>query len=175
MYDGINRNYGVFSVDSENSKSFGLLAGSCQNKGSMYAEDVTSNLAYDRYLGLLAYGTCAGHTKIINLSGSEYEKLSIFPDHAPITHVHFVPGKLMLVHVDAENRLVIRYLGDRYNIPSNFKARVEDRNQRESQRHGDAHDLQSSHSQHSTMSRTRKIRSLQEFYIWQEIAKRSND
>jgi hypothetical protein len=41
-------------------------------------EDITSNLAFDKYLGLLAYGTSSGHIKIISLNGYELEIYNYF-------------------------------------------------------------------------------------------------
>ena len=118
VYDNMNRNCGEFPLGYENSKRFGMLSGTFKKKGgcSLYSEDITSNLAYDKYLGVVAYGTSAGHLRIISLAGHEYEKLNIFSDAAPITHLQFVPGELLLVAADGQNRLTVWYLGDRAGL-----------------------------------------------------------
>ena len=68
----------------------------------------------------MAYGTSAGHIKVISLSGYEQERFN-FGEKAPIEFVQFVPGKLMLVSIDSENRLVVRYFGREDQMPGPFR------------------------------------------------------
>ena len=67
--------------------------------GLSESEEITSNLAFDKYQGLLAYGTSAGHIKLFSLKGMEEEIFCAHQD--PIEHVLFVPSKLLLFSIDS--------------------------------------------------------------------------
>jgi hypothetical protein len=94
----INKNYIQFKLDPNNSKGFGLLGESASSISD--TEDITSNLAFDKYLGLLAYGTSSGHIKIISLNGYELEIYNYF-GNIPIHFLLFVPGKFVLISIDS--------------------------------------------------------------------------
>jgi hypothetical protein len=81
--------------------------------GLSETNDITSNLAYDKYQGLLAYGTSAGHIKMYSLKGLEEEIFSAHQD--PIEFLLFVPRKLLLFSIDSKNRLSYRDLADNAN------------------------------------------------------------
>jgi hypothetical protein len=63
----------------------------------------------------LAYGTKNGHIKMLSLQGFEQEVYSIFGpkmqrEEVPIEFVLFVPGQLLMLTIDAHNRLAFRDL-----------------------------------------------------------------
>ena len=92
------------------SKAFGL-----QDK-------ITTNLAYDKYQGLLAYGTQTKIIKIVSLKGYEYE---IYEAHeSSIRFITFVPNRGILISIDDSNEIGIWDLKDlsqdpvRVRVPS---------------------------------------------------------
>lgn len=106
----MNENNEPFPLCPENSQSFG---------SSGAVKDITSNLAFDKYQGLLAYGTAHGSIKIFQLKGLEKEILGAHGS-CPIEFLQFVPRKLLLVAIDAENRLFCHDLSDDIDEDSNF-------------------------------------------------------
>ena len=67
--ESVNPNYGHLKLTEDNCKSFGVLGG-CTGSQSI-DNTISSNLAYDKYQGLLAYGTKDGHIKMFSLKGYE--------------------------------------------------------------------------------------------------------
>lgn len=63
-----NPNYIRFDLSHQNCKGYGLIGDSAHQPN---VDDITSNLAYDRFLGIFAYGTSKGHIKLINSKGFE--------------------------------------------------------------------------------------------------------
>ncbi len=75
-------------LNQANSKGFGVLGDiGSETKGT---KAITSNLAYDKYQGMVAYGTERGHIQIMTLTG---QTLQIYNAHrnAKIEHVLLVP------------------------------------------------------------------------------------
>jgi hypothetical protein len=101
----MNNAYAHLKLTEENSKSFGVFGG-CTGSETI-DENITSNLAYDKYQGLLAYGTKTGHIKMFSLKGYEQEVYHAH-DNVPILFVLFVPSSLLLFSIDAKNRLTVR-------------------------------------------------------------------
>ena len=64
---------------------------------------ISSNLASDRYQGMLAMGTSTGILKIFSLKGYEQEIYDAH-DHE-INHVAFVPNQGLLISIDISNLL----------------------------------------------------------------------
>lgn len=69
--ESLNPNFQTFKLTEENSKGFGVLGG-CTGSATV-DDNITSNLACDKYLGLMAYGTFSGHIKLFSLKGYEQE------------------------------------------------------------------------------------------------------
>ena len=105
--ESINPTYPTLKLGEENSKSFGVFGG-CTISESI-DNTITSNLAYDKYMALLAYGTKDGHIKMFSLNGYEQEVYHAH-DNVSVLFCQFVPGQLLLFSIDAKNRLAIRDL-----------------------------------------------------------------
>ena len=109
----VNRNNKDYPLGPANSKGFGVLGRDGSGISLIHDKDgqgdITSNLAYDKYLGLLAYGTRSGHIKMQSLKGYEQE-LYWAHQGVPVDFLLFVPGKLLLISIDAQNRLAIKDL-----------------------------------------------------------------
>lgn len=88
-FENMNSNYQMFQLTEDNSKGFGVLGGA--TGGATIDDNISSNLAFDKYQGLLAYGTKSGDIKMFSLKGYEQE---IYGAHegCPILHILFVPG-----------------------------------------------------------------------------------
>lgn len=95
----------------ENCKGFGIVGG-CTVSESI-DDTITSNLAYDKYQGLFAYGTRDGHIKMYSMKGYEQEVLNAH-DNIPVMFITFVPGECILFSIDARNRLAVRDLRRSY-------------------------------------------------------------
>ena len=66
---------------------------------------ITTNLAFDRYQGLMAYGTSNKIIKILSLKGYEFE---IYDAHEySIRAMTFIPNKGILISIDDENEVCI--------------------------------------------------------------------
>ncbi|CDW73878.1 syntaxin-binding protein 5-like [Stylonychia lemnae] len=66
-----------------------------------FPQNISTNLAYDKYQGLLAYGTNYNMIKIISLKGYEYE---IYEAHqSGIKRLEFVPNQGILISADDKN------------------------------------------------------------------------
>ena len=74
-------------------------------------KNITSNMAFDKYQGLIAYGTAFGSIKIFQLKGLEKEIIG-GNGSSPIEFVLLVPRKLLLIAVDAENKLFCHDLSE---------------------------------------------------------------
>ena len=103
----MNQNYHTFRLTEDNSKGFGVLGG--YTAAANIDENISSNLAFDKYQGLLAYGTRSGDIKMVSMKGYEQEIYGAH-DGCAILHMLFVPGQLLLFSIDAKNRLVCRDL-----------------------------------------------------------------
>ena len=91
----LNENNDKLPISSINSQTFG---------SSGQAKDITSNMAYDKYQGIIAYGTANGNIKIFQLKGLEKEIIGAHGT-TPVEFVLLVPRKLLLFAIDANNRL----------------------------------------------------------------------
>ena len=87
--ESINPNYPTMTLAEENCKSFGVI-GPC-TAGDSIDDTITSNLAYDKYQGLMAYGTKDGHIKLFSLKGYEQEVFNAH-DNIPVMFVTFAPS-----------------------------------------------------------------------------------
>lgn len=84
---------------------------------------VSTNLAYDKYQGLMAYGTSTKVIKIISLKGYEFE---IYEAHdVSIRFLAFVPNQGVLVSIDDSNEVRVWNLKDLTEDPLKAKIPLE--------------------------------------------------
>ena len=85
---------------------------------------ITTNMAYDKYQGLLAYGTSTKIIKVFSLKGYEFE---IYDAHeASLRALTFIPNQGVLVSVDDNNEVAVWDLTDLENEPTRAVIPIEE-------------------------------------------------